>query len=289
MRSEKSGRSRRGGQPRAVRDDRSRLRPAMESRTSADSALGCARVRRARSRDRRRAVAAGRAPRLRRESTPAGWTSRSWCSFRTSSIASRWRSTQRSVRSPRSSTSLTSALVAATFALPHLPASGDSWPWWFVAYVIAFAVHWSVLLLIVAVRLWRAGRKEAAVARRRMRDARDRRNRDRRRARARGGGRRRGLVAGARDRAACHVQRRCVRARFRATRGSPAPLAEARAAADATGNRRVDVGNERARRRRTSAAVDGRHGRRPRHRAGRSRRIANRRARLGRRDCRTAR
>lgn len=59
-------------------------------------------------------------------------------------------------------------LVAATFALPSLPEEGESWPWWFAAYAIAFVVHWSVLLLIVAVRLWRAGRGEASVARRRM-------------------------------------------------------------------------------------------------------------------------
>lgn len=62
----------------------------------------------------------------------------------------------------------TSGLVVATFALPHVPASGDSWPWWFAVYVIAFVIHWSVLLLIVAVRLWRAGQTEATVARRRM-------------------------------------------------------------------------------------------------------------------------
>jgi signal transduction histidine kinase len=63
---------------------------------------------------------------------------------------------------------LTTGLVAATFALPHVPATGDSWPWWFAAYVIVFVIHWSVLLLIVAVRLWRAGSTEATVARRRM-------------------------------------------------------------------------------------------------------------------------
>jgi signal transduction histidine kinase len=63
---------------------------------------------------------------------------------------------------------LTSGLVVTTFALPHLPAEGDSWPWWFAAYVVVFVIHWSVLLLIVAVRLWRAGSTEATVARRRM-------------------------------------------------------------------------------------------------------------------------
>ena len=64
--------------------------------------------------------------------------------------------------------SLTTGMVAATFALPHIPSTDESWPWWFTAYVIVFVVHWSVLLLIVSVRLWRAGRSEASVARRRM-------------------------------------------------------------------------------------------------------------------------
>ncbi|MDQ3068084.1 MAG: ATP-binding protein [Actinomycetota bacterium] len=64
--------------------------------------------------------------------------------------------------------SLSAALVTTTLLLPGLPAEGESWPWWFAVYAFAFVVHWSVLLLIVAVRLWRAGRGEASVARRRM-------------------------------------------------------------------------------------------------------------------------
>ena len=64
--------------------------------------------------------------------------------------------------------SLSATLVAATIALPRLPEEGESWPWWFVLYVLAFLVHWSVLLQLVAIRLWRAGRHEATVARRRM-------------------------------------------------------------------------------------------------------------------------
>ncbi len=64
--------------------------------------------------------------------------------------------------------SLSSALVASTFALPHVPQEGDPQPWWFTVYLVAFVVHWSVLLIIVAVRLWRASRTEATVARRRM-------------------------------------------------------------------------------------------------------------------------
>jgi signal transduction histidine kinase len=64
---------------------------------------------------------------------------------------------------------LSATLVIATFALPYLPAEGEAWPWWFALYAIAFLVHWSVLLTLVAIRLWLAGRAEATVARRRMR------------------------------------------------------------------------------------------------------------------------
>ena len=63
---------------------------------------------------------------------------------------------------------LSATLLGATIALPSLPAEGESWPWWFALYAIAFLVHWSVLLMLVAVHLWRAGRNEATVARRRM-------------------------------------------------------------------------------------------------------------------------
>jgi signal transduction histidine kinase len=63
---------------------------------------------------------------------------------------------------------LTLTLVAATVVLPFVPTEGEAWPWWFVVYVVAFLVHWSLLLSIVAVRLWRAGRDEASVARKRM-------------------------------------------------------------------------------------------------------------------------
>ena len=63
---------------------------------------------------------------------------------------------------------LSATLVTATLVLPFLPAEGEVWPWWFVAYVVAFVVHWSLLLSLVAIRLWRAGRGEASVARKRM-------------------------------------------------------------------------------------------------------------------------
>jgi signal transduction histidine kinase len=63
---------------------------------------------------------------------------------------------------------LTATLVAATFALPSFPEEGDAYPWWFVAYLVAFVVHWTLLAIVVAVRLWRAGRRQPSVARRRM-------------------------------------------------------------------------------------------------------------------------
>ena len=64
---------------------------------------------------------------------------------------------------------LTTALVLGLILLPHIPSEGDSWPWWFVAYTVAFLVHWSLLLFLVSVRLWRAASQETTVARRRMR------------------------------------------------------------------------------------------------------------------------
>ena len=66
-------------------------------------------------------------------------------------------------------TSLTAALSVWTFALPSVPESSDAWPWWFVAYVVAFLIHWTALSVIVAVRLWRAGSGQAGVASGRMR------------------------------------------------------------------------------------------------------------------------
>jgi len=63
---------------------------------------------------------------------------------------------------------LTVALVVWTFLLPRLPQPGEPRPWWFYAYLVLFMVHWSVLSTVSAVRLWRAGRAQPTVARRRM-------------------------------------------------------------------------------------------------------------------------
>ncbi|MDX6476614.1 MAG: hypothetical protein QOH95_2125, partial [Gaiellaceae bacterium] len=64
---------------------------------------------------------------------------------------------------------LTVGLSVWTFALPRFPASGESRPAGFLIYLVAFLVHWSVLSVVVTVRLWRAGRDHPSVARTRMR------------------------------------------------------------------------------------------------------------------------
>jgi signal transduction histidine kinase len=63
---------------------------------------------------------------------------------------------------------MTVVVLAWTFLLPEFPAEGEPWPPWYVAYVAAFLVHWSVLSIVVAIRLWRAGRHQPSVAKRRM-------------------------------------------------------------------------------------------------------------------------
>jgi signal transduction histidine kinase len=60
-------------------------------------------------------------------------------------------------------------LVAWSFALPEIPQEDEAWSTGFAVYLIAFLFHWSVLSIIVAVRLWRAGRGQPSVSQRRMR------------------------------------------------------------------------------------------------------------------------
>src|SRR5919112_1800745 len=64
---------------------------------------------------------------------------------------------------------MTIAMVGATFALPSFPQAGETRPWWFHLYLAGFLVHWSVLSVAVATRLWAAGRQQPGVSRRRMR------------------------------------------------------------------------------------------------------------------------
>jgi hypothetical protein len=64
----------------------------------------------------------------------------------------------------------TALVAAATLVVPSVgsPATGR-WPWWYVAYGVGFALDWTLLSLLSVARLWRAGRGQPTVARRRMR------------------------------------------------------------------------------------------------------------------------
>ena len=64
---------------------------------------------------------------------------------------------------------MTVVLLAWTFALPDFPEEGAAQSAGFKAYVVAFLFHWTVLSIIAALRLWRAGRGQPSVAFRRMR------------------------------------------------------------------------------------------------------------------------
>ena len=64
--------------------------------------------------------------------------------------------------------SLTALLIVWTFALPKIPQPGEPRPGVFVAYIVVFMIHWAVLSIVSARRLWRAGSSQPTVARRRM-------------------------------------------------------------------------------------------------------------------------
>jgi signal transduction histidine kinase len=59
-------------------------------------------------------------------------------------------------------------LVIWTFSLPSIPESGEARSNAFQAFVIVFFVHWTVLSIVAASSLWRAGRAQPTVARKRM-------------------------------------------------------------------------------------------------------------------------
>jgi signal transduction histidine kinase len=56
-----------------------------------------------------------------------------------------------------------------TFAVPTLPEGEAARPLWAVLYLVYFAVYWTALSMWVALRLWRGGRGQPGVAKRRMR------------------------------------------------------------------------------------------------------------------------
>jgi signal transduction histidine kinase len=63
----------------------------------------------------------------------------------------------------------TIGLTVWTFALPHFPSSGEHRTNVFLLYIVGFLIHWTLLSIVVATRLWRAGREQPSVARTRMR------------------------------------------------------------------------------------------------------------------------
>jgi signal transduction histidine kinase len=75
---------------------------------------------------------------------------------------------QPSVRLRRVVGLITSILVAWTLLLRHVPATGENRSTAFIVYVVAFLLHWSALSAVVALRLWRAGRGQPGVSRKRM-------------------------------------------------------------------------------------------------------------------------
>jgi signal transduction histidine kinase len=63
---------------------------------------------------------------------------------------------------------MTLAMLIWTFSLPRIPQSGETRPAWFWVYLVGFLIHWTVLSTVAAVRLWRAGRRQPSVTRRRL-------------------------------------------------------------------------------------------------------------------------
>jgi PAS domain S-box-containing protein len=66
-------------------------------------------------------------------------------------------------------TALTVSVAIVALFLPPFPAQDAPTPLWLEGYLAALLVQWVFLSAVVAVRLWRAGRGQPTVARRRMR------------------------------------------------------------------------------------------------------------------------
>lgn len=64
---------------------------------------------------------------------------------------------------------LTIGLVAWTFALPEIPSDDEPRSRAFTLYLVALMLDWALLSFLMAARLWRAGRGQPSVPRRRMR------------------------------------------------------------------------------------------------------------------------
>ena len=64
---------------------------------------------------------------------------------------------------------LTAAVAVWTLLLPRIPAPDEPRPGWYQAYIVGLLVAWTILSVVAAARLWRAGRGQPAMAGRRMR------------------------------------------------------------------------------------------------------------------------
>jgi signal transduction histidine kinase len=64
---------------------------------------------------------------------------------------------------------MTAVLLIWSFALPGIPEENEGWSTGFVVYLVAFLFHWTILSIIAAIRLWRAGHRQPRLAQRRMR------------------------------------------------------------------------------------------------------------------------
>ncbi len=69
----------------------------------------------------------------------------------------------------RVAVALTASACLATLMLPYSPQPGDPVQWWFFGFIGVFLANWSGLSVVVGVRLWRGGKGQPGVARRRMR------------------------------------------------------------------------------------------------------------------------
>ena len=64
---------------------------------------------------------------------------------------------------------MTALVLTCTALLPSFPDAGEARPGWFSAYLVVFLLHWTAVAVLVAHHLWRAGRGQPTLVRRRMR------------------------------------------------------------------------------------------------------------------------
>ncbi len=75
----------------------------------------------------------------------------------------------RSRRVDRAATYSWALVVVVTLLIPELPRPGAGRPAWFQIYLLALLAEWTALALVATTKLWRSGRGQTTVVRRRMR------------------------------------------------------------------------------------------------------------------------